>query len=144
MTEVLFYILEDDAAEADQRFACRLAEKAHAGGHRIYLHVASAEQVKAVDTLLWVFRQGSFVPHAAADDLAASDGRTPVVIGRGPPPPGFDDVLINLGGDVTSFFSRFSRHSEIVAPGAREDARARYRFYKDRGYALTTHKIAAS
>ncbi|WP_353177733.1 DNA polymerase III subunit chi [Salinisphaera sp. T5B8] len=143
MTEVFFYILEDEADDASARFACRLTEKAHENGHRVYLHVADDEAAQALDALLWVFRQGSFVPHATTATLESDDELTPVVIGSGEPPPGFDDMLVNLGGDVGGFFSRFARHNEIVAPADVDHARARYRFYKDRGYALTTHKIAA-
>lgn len=143
MTEVFFYILEDSADDAGARLACRLAEKAHDGGHRVYLHVADQAESDALDTLLWQFRQGSFVPHETSAQRAADDDLTPVVIGSGEPPSGFDDVLINVSGDVSGFFSRFARHNEIVPPAAVESARSRYRFYKDRGYALTTHKIAA-
>lgn len=143
MTEVFFYILEDTAGDAAQRFACRLTEKAHAEGHRVFIHVNDDTQSQAMNELLWTFRQGSFVPHAALDTLSADDNLTPVVIGAGQPPAGFDDVLINLGGEVGSFFSRFARHNEVVAPSERDSARERYRFFKDRGYALTTHKIAA-
>lgn len=143
MTEVFFYILEDDAADAAERFACRLTEKAHAGGHRVYLHVADDEQAQRLDRQLWLFRQGSFVPHVTATALEASDTLTPVVIGAGEPPPGFDDILINVGGDTGTFFSRFARHNELVAPHDVDNARTRYQFYKDRGYALTTHRIAA-
>ncbi|MES1926747.1 DNA polymerase III subunit chi [Salinisphaera sp. T31B1] len=142
MTEVFFYILEAEGAEALERFACRLTEKAHGEGHRVYVHAADADQVARMDTLLWVFRQGSFVPHCAANDLADDDRLTPVLIGTGAPPAGFDDVLVNIGGDASGFFSRFNRHNEVVAPEAVADARSLYRFYKDRGYALTTHKIA--
>ncbi|GAB3684473.1 DNA polymerase III subunit chi [Salinisphaera aquimarina] len=144
MTEVFFYILEADGADALERFACRLTEKAHEGGHRVYLHAADADQVARLDKLLWIFRQGSFVPHCAVEALAADDRLTPVTIGSGAPPAGFDDVLINVGGDASGFFSRFGRHNELVPPAAVAGARSLYRFYKDRGYALTTHKIAAS
>lgn len=143
MTEVFFYILEDDAADASERFACRLTEKAHAGGHRVYLHVADDEQAQRLDRQLWLFRQGSFVPHVTTAALEADDTLTPVVIGSGEPPPGFDDMLVNVGGDAGTFFSRFARHNELVPPAAVDDARALYRFYKDRGYTLTTHRIAA-
>ncbi|MDA3921416.1 MAG: DNA polymerase III subunit chi [Salinisphaera sp.] len=143
MTEVFFYVLEDDAGDAAEQFACRLTEKAHAEGHRVFIHVADNGQAESLDRLLWLFRQGSFVPHVITDNLAADDDLTPVVIGADAPPAGFDDVLINIGGEVGGFFSRFSRHSEVVTPGDRNLARERYRFFKDRGYALTTHKIAA-
>lgn len=143
MTEVFFYILEDQTANAAAHFACRLTEKAHGEGHRVFVHVADSEAVSALDDLLWQFRQGSFVPHTAADALEADDRLTPVVIGTGEPPAGFDDVLINVGGDVSGFFSRFARHNEVVGPERVAAAREQYRFYKDRGYELTTHKIAA-
>ena len=143
MTEVFFYILEDEAANANMRFACRLAEKAYDGGHRVYVHVADPDQAGALDRLLWLFRQGSFVPHATVATLEPDDDLTPVLIGAGEPPTSFNDVLINVGGEVGGFFSRFARHNEIVAPADVASARSRYRFYKDRGYALTTHKIAA-
>lgn len=143
MTEVFFYILEDDAADASARFACRLTEKAQENGHRVYVHVADEAAADALDSLLWLFRQGSFVPHVTVRALEADDALTPVVIGAGEPPAGFDDMLINLGGDVGGFFSRFARHNEIVAPTEVASARSRYRFYQDRGYALTTHKIPA-
>jgi len=143
MTEIFFYILDDTADDANARFACRMAEKAHDNGHRIYLHVADEARSEALDKLLWQFRQGSFVPHATTATLEADDNLTPVVIGAGEPPPGFNDILINIGGDVGGFFSRFARHNEIIAPADVDSARSRYRFYKDRGYTLTTHKIAA-
>lgn len=141
MTEVLFYILDNDAPDAAPHFACRLAEKVHAAGHRVYMHVTDAAQATALDRMLWTFRQASFVPHVLAADYTADDNLTPVVIGSGEPPPGFDDMLINLDGDVTPFFSRFRRHMEVVAPTRRDAARSAYRFFRDRGYELTTHNI---
>lgn len=141
MTEVLFYILDDDAPDAAPYFACRLAEKVHAAGHRLYVHVADAAQATALDRMLWTFRQASFVPHVLIDDYVADDNLTPVVIGCGEPPAGFDDMLINLDGDVSRFFSRFRRHMEVVGPARRDTARAAYRFFRDRGYELTTHNI---
>jgi len=144
MTEVFFYVLDETADDAAQRFACRLTEKAHAEGHRVFIHVDGEAQSAAMDELLWSFRQGSFVPHVTANNLATDDDLTPVVISAGDPPAGFDDVSINVGGEVSHFFSRFVRHNEVVTPAERDSARERYRFFKDRGYALTTHKIAAS
>src|SRR5699024_533493 len=120
---------------------CRLTEKAQTAGHRLFLHTADAAQTAALDRMLWTFRQGSFVPHATRDNRAADDDLTPVVIGHGEPPPGFDDILVNLDGDVSHFFSRFRRHMEVVGPGRRDVARTAYRFYRDRGYELKTHQI---
>lgn len=142
MTEVSFYLVEDGAENAGMRFACRLAEKAHAQGRRLYFHVENEAAGAALDELLWTFRQGSFIPHAPAAALEGEDDPTPVAIGTGgEPPPGFDDVLVNLTAEVPDFFSRFHRTVEIVTPATRDAGRRRYRFYQERGYSLETHRV---
>lgn len=144
MTEISFYILEDSAADAAERFCCRLAEKTRASRRQTFVHVADEAQAEHLDGLMWTFRQNSFLPHIRSADRAAEDRRTPILIGSDEPPADFNDVLVNLGGDVSSFFSRFQHHSEIVPTEKRDSARTAYRFYKDRGYQLTTHHITAN
>lgn len=142
MTEVLFYVVSDGGADAAVRLACRVAEKAQGQGHRVFLHTDEAGAAQRLDELLWTFRQGSFVPHALADELEGPEDPTPVAIGAGGQPPArFDDVLINLGTEVPDFFSRFQRAVEIVTPETRGPARQRYKFYQDRGYPLATHHV---
>lgn len=141
MTVVSFYILADEGPGAAARLACRLAEKAHLQGHRLYIHAADAGAAADLNQLLWTFRQGSFVPHALAADLDRDDS-TPVALGaQSEPPAGWDDVLINLDAEVPAFFSRFRRALEIVTPATRAAARQRYKFYQDRGYSLKTHQV---
>ena len=147
MTRVAFYVLDEQAAQARELFACRLTEKAWRLKHRVYLHAASGEAAREVDQLLWTFRDGSFVPHALEGDTAdAAADRAPVRIGTGGEPSFEAELLINLGHEVPLFFSRFERVAEIVA-GTDEQkaaARERFRFYRDRGYALETHQIGAA
>lgn len=141
MTQVSFYILKTAGEAAQLGFACRLAEKAHSENHSVYLHTPDT-QLAQLDALLWTFRQGSFVPHAQSNGDGQDDAQTPVMIGSKQPPVRLDDVLINLCGEVPAFFSRFRRAVEIVIPEHKEAARERYKFYKDRGYALETHNIS--
>lgn len=148
MTRVDFYVLEDDAELARERFACRLVEKAWRLKHSVYLHAASAAGAQQLDRLMWTWSDRSFLPHVldAPDldpDLAAA---TPVRIGAGAAP-GFEaEILVNLDLEVPTFFSRFDRVAEIVAGGAEERAlaRDRFRFYRDRGYPIETHQIASA
>jgi len=141
MTQVDFYILDDTAADARQRFACRLAEKAWQQGHRVYIHTGDPELSTHMDELLWSFRQGSFVPHGLDDDAAADDA--PIHIGHGGEPRHHDEVLINLDREIPLFFSRFRRVAEVVDGDEenRRGGRERFRFYRDRGYALESHSI---
>lgn len=143
MTRIDFYILPVAEPHGALSFACRLAEKAFLGGHRVYLHGASETQAQALDELLWTFREGSFVPHErlGVDAVPAAD--CPVAVGSGADPGEHHDVLVNLGEDIPAFFARFERVAEIVLndPAARAESRRRWAFYKDRGYALQHHDM---
>ena len=66
-----------------------------------------------------------------------------MLLGHDEAPADRTDLLINLGAEVPLFFSRFERVAEIVS-GENEDralARDRFRFYRDRGYSLNTHRL---
>ncbi|MFO7594150.1 MAG: DNA polymerase III subunit chi [Pseudomonadota bacterium] len=141
MTRVDFYILDDNAADARQRFACRLAEKAWQQGHRVYIHTGDPALSARMDELLWTFRQGSFVPHGLDEDPTSDDAG--VHIGHGDEPQHHDEVLINLDREIPLFFSRFRRVAEVIGSDEenRRNGRERFRFYRDRGYPLQSHDI---
>ena len=138
MTHIDFYILASSQPQGRERLACRLAEKVYRLGHRLYIHTADAAQSQLVDELLWTFRPGSFVPH----ELRGGDA-APVCIGHDAESGEDAEVLINLSQEVPLFFSRYERVAEIVDPSPehRPPGRARFRFYRDRGYTLKTHDI---
>jgi DNA polymerase-3 subunit chi len=141
MTRIDFYLIEGATHSDHRKVACLLTEKAFARGHRVFLHLPDPEAARQMDEILWTFRDGSFVPHAPASQPAAED--CPVVLSHeGEPPAGFD-ILLNLGDEVPAFFSRFERVLEVVPQdeAAKARARERFRFYKDRGYPLETHRL---
>lgn len=141
MTRIDFYVLPEGSRSDSALLACRLAEKAYSRGHRIFIHTASREQAETLDRLLWTFRQDSFLPHAiSGTELAAV---SPIQIGHGVEPAGDCDVLLNLDEAVPEFFSRFHRVAEPVGNDepARQRARDHYRYYKERGYPLETHRL---
>jgi len=141
MTRVDFYLLKDTGESARVLFTCRLTEKAVQQGHQVCINTESAMQLQQLDDLLWTFRAGSFLPHAV-DDGKGHDA-APVLLAHGREPTDSHDVLVNLSTDVPPFFSRFNRVAELVGSDEKQraEARNRYRFYKDRGYTLTTHEI---
>lgn len=146
MTRVDFYIAPQASPDACLQTACRLTDKAYRLGHRVYIHVEDEQQAQVMNKLLWTFRAGSFIPHTLVPATDAAEH--PVLIGcksdsdQGPEQ-GLD-VLINLNRNVPPFFSRFERVAEIVAADGpqRDEARARFRFYRERGYELTTHQLS--
>jgi DNA polymerase-3 subunit chi len=141
VTRVDFYLLADASERTRQLATCKLVGKAFRLGHRVYLLTASDEQAQALNDLLWTFSAGSFIPHGLQSEHM--DPIPPVVVGPQAPPPEFTDVLISLAPEVPECFSRFQRVAEIVggAVDEKESARARFRFYRDRGYPLDTHRL---
>lgn len=141
MTRIDFYILPDQGAQSRQQFACRLAEKAYALGNRIYVHTESEAQAQRLDELLWTFKQDSFLPHELC--AAGREASAPILLGHDPEPLYQADVLINLSSQVPLFFGRFERVAEIVdgRESERQQGRARYGFYRDRGYELKSHSL---
>ncbi|HET7922496.1 MAG TPA: DNA polymerase III subunit chi [Gammaproteobacteria bacterium] len=135
MTRIDFYIV----SKPHMQFVCQLVEKVFGLGHRIFIHTGSEREARALDDLLWTFRDRSFVPHSRA----GVEPDAAIQIGDGTEPVGEFAVLMNLAPEVPAFFSRFERVTEIVGPEpeVRARGRERYRFYKDRGYPLETHTL---
>ncbi|MFW6092497.1 MAG: DNA polymerase III subunit chi [Pseudomonadota bacterium] len=143
MTRVDFYILQDVDWNAACRFACRLAVKAVGSGNRVHMHTDDVDAAADLDDLLWNYPEHRFLPHVREDD-PASGGNTvpaaPVVLGWSLPAAP-DGVLINLASEIPTFFGRFERVAEIVVDENRATGRARYKFYRDRGYPLHHHQL---
>ncbi len=141
MTRVSFYLLKGSVEHDRQVFACRLIEKAYKQGHHIYIHTDNAEKAEQVNQILWSFRADSFVPHQLTDRPNADT--CPILIGHDTKPPRLMDLLINLGAEQPVFFSQFERVAEFINDDEQLKimGRERYRFYQQRGYELSTHKI---
>ncbi len=146
MTQVDFYILQENNTANREQFACRVVEKAYRLGYQVYIHTHDPQQATRVDNLLWTFNQGSFIPHGVEGDPVSTDA--PVVIGHTAELQDQNhsqqrQVLINLAPDVPLFFSSFDRVAEVIDQQQenKTSGRERYRFYRDRGYPLENHNI---
>ena len=139
MTSIDFYFNAGDRLGV----ACRLASKALQQKKRVLIYAPQAEVAQKIDRLLWTSQAVSFIPHCYAHDpLAAS---TPVLIAP-------DDahqaaaceVLLNLAPECPPFFERHERLLEIVDrdEGEVRAGRSRFKFYRDRGYAMRSHDLA--
>ncbi len=132
MTKVDFYV----GGEGSRRelIACRLAEIAYQRGHKV-LVVAPADALAALDTLLWTFAAGSFVPHGRAGE------DEPVTLAAAAAENG--DVLITLSPELPPHVEGFSRIIEIVGASETEKAasRPRFRYYREKGLAPTVHNL---
>ena len=139
MTSIDFYFNAQDRLQV----ACRLAGKAYRAGKRVLIYAPDGEQAQRLDRLLWTWQALAFVPHCLAGDALA--GETPVLIARGEEAPAPCEVLLNLSGATPPHFERFERLLEVVSvdDADRKAARDRVAFYKQRGYAIAHHDMAA-
>jgi DNA polymerase-3 subunit chi len=141
MTRIDFYSLKQGSGGDRFLLTCQLAERIYGEGQRIFIHVPSTEEARHLDRLLWTYRQQSFLPHGLMTE--ADRTLTPILIGHEGNPGEEDQVIINLGPEVPSFFGRFERLAEPIDhdPAVRAAGRKRYRYYRDRGYPLHHHEV---
>jgi DNA polymerase III subunit chi len=120
-------------------YACRLARKAYLAGQPTIV-LAEPPRLRAFDEQLWTFSPRDFVPHCYADSPLAA--QTPIVLTASADQVPHYQVLLNLGAEVPAQFARFERLLEVVGNAQDElsTGRERYRFYRDRGYALNNYK----
>jgi DNA polymerase-3 subunit chi len=138
LTRIDFHINVPDKLE----YGCRLVRKVHQAGHRILVWCDDPARLAQFDRLLWTF-SNDFIPHVSASDPGAPD--TPVLLAGDSPVTDHHEVMINLGDRTPGTFSRFDRLIELVSTDEADRARARerYRFYRDRGYPMQNHDLAA-
>lgn len=139
MTRIDFYLLDVNAPQARLQFAVKFIEKLYRSGLAVHVNANDAQQLTQLDQLLWTARDVSFIPHEISEQPLQ---HCPVTLNVGNFS-GDAGVLLNLASTVPEWFSRFERTAEIVN---RQDpdvtaGRARYLYYKHRGYPLNDHNI---
>jgi DNA polymerase-3 subunit chi len=102
VTEVLFYHLEHQPLE---RVLPSLIEKTLERGWRAVVQAGSEERVEALDTLLWTYREDSFLPHGTRRDGSAD--AQPVFLTTGEENPNGAQVRFLVdgaeGGDLSGY-----------------------------------------
>jgi len=143
MTQVSFYTGVADRLP----YLCRLLRKAQQSGAQVGV-VGPAHLLERLDAALWSFEPTEFVPHlrltpgqAPAPALAA----TPIVLSEAVSALAHREVLLNLGNEVPEGFEAFARVLEVVSLDAaqKQAGRARFKFYKEQGFEVLHHEVAA-
>lgn len=139
MTEVAFHFNAPDKLA----YACRFARKLARSEHRLVI-TGTQPVLDVLDVRLWAMEPSDFVAHCRGDSPAQVRGASPVVLTPDPRQGGHHDVLLNLGDNVPVGFGSYHRLVEVVSaddPQDRERARARWRHYAQRGYAIVRHDL---
>jgi DNA polymerase III subunit chi len=137
-----FYVIDDAGGNARLSLACKLAEKAYLATQSVLIWHTEPAELKALDEMLWTFRDGSFVPHdIVSTDTAAREA--PILLSAGPIPAGDLDLIINLAAGVPDFVAQSKRIIEIIDgdEGRRRAGRARWEAYRKRGVQPASHNL---
>jgi len=136
VTKVTFYKLAKDAPSL--KLVCQLIKKACLSQQKVLCLVADDQTAEQLDQLLWAFEADSFITHGIGLD------QQPVAISAVAEPGDHHQILINLQGEIPTWFSRFERVIELVQPESEDEQtkRENFKFYKERGYALDFHDLS--
>ncbi len=123
-----------------ERALPKLMEKAHGVGMRVVVQGTSA-QVASLDTALWTYNPNGFLPHGTAADPRPE--RQPIYLTDREENPNGAELLVIADGrsikasepesGITRIFDMFDGGDESAVT----QARARWKSYKDQGFALT-------
>lgn len=135
MTEIRFYHLEHQTLE---EALPPLLSKALEKGNRITVKAPHNNAVEALNKHLWTWNPGSFLPHGASKDGRAAD--QPIWLTDQDENPNNADVLILIDGAESAIQDQFELCCEVFNgnhPESLQNARSRWKVYKDGPYTLT-------
>lgn len=141
MPTIDFYLISENIADQQLRFACRLLDKAYLQQCSAYVHVENQAAAQTMYDMLWTFRDISFVPHDLVGGINAA--HSPVVIGAGVKPLQQHDILLNLHKEIPEFYNTYKRVIEVVHQDTvwQKVARKHYKFYQNEGWEIKTHDL---
>jgi DNA polymerase-3 subunit chi len=140
MTRIDFYF---NVANKQQLLA-ELVQGALNKRRKVTVLADNAQSAREISAKLWQQQAEAFTPNVLVGDMLVS--QTPVIIHWQQNELVQDDMLINFAGNGPSFFSRFTQLVELVGEDEQDKvaARARYKFYRDRGYEVRNINHALS
>lgn len=141
MTEVAFYFNAPDK----QSYVCRLLRKGYLKGVPLVVR-ADAPALASIDTALWTFAAGEFIPHGCEGDAPLVLQQSPIRLYTELPESleaSATQVLVNLRASLPPAYERFERVIEVVTQqdDDRLQARERWKAYKQHGVEIVQHDL---
>ncbi|CAM8626705.1 MAG: hypothetical protein RLZZ140_327 [Pseudomonadota bacterium] len=143
MTSIDFHFNTPNRLE----YACRLARKILNAGQAqpetpLAVFCSHRPRLDEFDDLLWSLWPEEFIPHAHIELPEATE--SPIVLMHDEYKLTSHTLLLNLDDQPPAFFSRFLRLLEVVSTEEddRKNARERFSFYRDRGYAINNYDLS--
>ncbi len=134
-TEVYFYHLEHRTLD---QVLPGLLERSLARGWRAVVQASSKERVEALNTLLWTYREDSFLPHGTASD--GTPAAQPIYLTDEEDNPNAAAVRFLVDGAALADASPYTRVVHLLDgrdPDAVAQARGVWTTAKEQGYAVS-------
>lgn len=138
MTRIRFFTNAQDRLQSAAAWIAR----AYRERRQVLIFAPAPDVAEQIDRMLWTQPATGFIPHCVASASLAAE--TPVLIAGTLDDLPQDKCVLNLSNEVPPGFSRFEEVVEIVSvrDEDRLPARDRFRFYRERGYALENRDIS--
>lgn len=140
MKEIEFHFNVPDKLD----YGCRLLRKVQHRGMRAVV-TAEPDLLTQLDQFLWSFSSTEFLPHCLDTAGVVLTDLTAIILSEQTGACSAEGVLINLGRKIPEGFDRFERFVELVSdePEDRLAGRDRWKTYKNGGFELKRHDVAA-
>jgi DNA polymerase-3 subunit chi len=142
LTEIGFYHLLSTSLE---RSLPKLLERAWSQGYRIVVRAASPDRVEHLNTALWTYEEGGFLPHGSARD--GNPAAQPIWLTHRDENPNAASMMVLLDGLEAEDLGSFARCADLFDgndAAAVEAARGRWRRAREAGHQLTYWQQTAS
>jgi DNA polymerase-3 subunit chi len=135
MTDIRFYHLQQKKLE---QALPEILAKALERGHRVMVKAVSPDRLEELNSALWTYAPGSFLPHGMIHD--GHEAEQPVWLSTEDDNPNLATVLILVDGAASAAVESFELCCELF--DGNDDtavlaARQRWKAYKDKGFSLT-------
>jgi DNA polymerase III subunit chi len=133
MSSCLFH--DTDSTPRDRRLF-ELVERAYSQTEKVVIFASTGERAVAIDRMLWIHKQESFIPHAVFRSAEPGSSLTVAIVGVELNPIGAG-ILIADGHCSIEFALSFYTIHEFVdrsSPQMQEACRDRFRDYRARGF----------
>jgi len=142
LAEIGFYHLISTSLE---RALPKLLERALAQGQQIVVRAASPERVEHLNSVLWTYDEGTFLPHGSARD--GNPVLQPIWLTHLDENPNGASMVVLVDGLEAEDLHSFARCADLFDgndASAVEAARGRWRRARDAGHNLTYWQQTAS
>ena len=136
-TEIVFIVLN---SAIKSRIVCDLTENCYLKKERLVIFTKNEDEGKRIDSLIWTWKQHSFVPHKYLERLSTSQKEPVVLTTNIENPADYTTVLLvaPLPVEQVKQFSKVIDFAEKYDSSKIESSRQRYKIYKEHDLKIST------